>query len=121
MFRRIALTALFIIGSALSASAASTSASESPRAPTAAPGSYQVAQACGWYAISVCSRRFGGAQRGANRYGGYVINSSSAAYPNFRPGWFCSVRGPTSRGQARRFRNVMRSLGARTAYVKNAC
>lgn len=56
-------------------------------------GSYDLAQACGWYAIFQCakSRRVGGPGR--------VIRTSD--YPNFRAGWYCRVMGPFgSRGQA---------------------
>lgn len=107
---------------------AATSASASQTPPvgnnaTAVPttGSYQIAQACGWYAISVCSRGRGRAQNAANRFGGYVIDSSSEAYPNFQPGWYCAVEGPTSKRQARIRRREMRQDGATSSYIKNGC
>lgn len=84
-------------------------------------GSYQVAQACGWYAISVCSRQPAGARRAANRHGGYVIDTSSEAYPNFRPGWYCAVVGPTTYRDAERLVQEMRFDGANSAYSKNGC
>jgi len=84
-------------------------------------GSYQVAQACGWYAISRCSRGRRGARRGVARHGGYVIDTSSDAYPNFRPGWYCAVVGPTSRRRAQRRVRDMRYEGARSAYIKSGC
>lgn len=77
--------------------------------PAAKPvGSYEVAQACGWYAIFECAKnpRVGGPGR--------LIDTSD--YPNFRPGWYCRVMGPFgSRGQALRRAN---SFGG---YVKSAC
>lgn len=104
--------------------ATSASASQTPavsNGATPAAGSYQIAQACGWYAISVCSRGRGRARRAANRYGGYVIDSSSEAYPNFRPGWYCAVEGPTSKRQANQRKREMREDGADSAYIKNGC
>ncbi|MBI1384804.1 MAG: hypothetical protein GC150_07840 [Rhizobiales bacterium] len=90
--------------------------------PSSQPaGSYQVAYACGWYAISVCSKGYNSAQKGANRYGGYVIHTSHPDYPNFRNGWYCAVVGPTSKSAAQGTARYMRSIGAHTAYAKNAC
>ncbi|MEM8627171.1 MAG: hypothetical protein AAGF32_04445 [Pseudomonadota bacterium] len=87
-----------------------------------APGSIQVAQACGFYAIFSCSRQRGGAvRRAARRMGGYIINTSSSAFPNFRGGFFCAVSGPKNRRSARQTSREARRRGFRTAYVKNAC
>lgn len=77
--------------------------------------------ACGWYAISTCSTSYNAAQNGADNFGGYVINTSSSKYPNFRGGYFCSVRGAFSKNKARKIRNNMRYNGAKSAYIKNAC
>lgn len=82
----------------------------------ASDSSYEVAQACGWYAIVGCSRSWEGANREAPP-GTYVVNTGD--YPNFRPGWFCAVDGPYASqrqvpiGKWRQWRG--------DAYVKNAC
>jgi hypothetical protein len=119
LVRGITLAALMVAASTASASQSSVGNAEAKISPPA--GSYQVAQACGWYAISVCTRGRGGAQRAANNYGGYVIDSSSQAYPNFRGGWFCAVEGPSNKRAANRRKREMRQEGARSAYVKNGC
>jgi hypothetical protein len=69
----------------------------------------------------VCSRGRGGAARAANRYGGYVIDTSSEAYPNFRPGWYCAVEGPMNKRAANNRKFQMQDEGARSAYIKNGC
>ncbi len=118
LFRGLSVAALMMAASAASASQSAIGNAENASRPA---GSYQVAQACGWYAISVCSRNRSGANRAANAYGGYVIDSSSEAYPNFRPGWYCAVEGPTSKGKANRRKREMRQDGAGSAYIKNGC
>lgn len=113
-----------IISAVLAAAPITASAEVGGRAApsaTAPAGSYQVAQACGWYAISVCSRSRGAARRAANTHGGYVIDSGSDEFPNFRPGWWCAVNGPMSRRRALRRADDMRYEGARSAYAKSAC
>ena len=106
---------------AASATPTQSPASKSPASKSLAAGSYQVAQACGWYAISVCTRGRGGAGRAANTYGGYVIDSSSAEYPNFSPGWYCAVDGPMGKRAANQRKREMRQDGASSAYIKNGC
>lgn len=77
------------------------------------------AQACGWYAISVCSTNYGEAQQGADLYGGYVVNTDD--YENFAGGYFCSVVGPKTKQAAQVTARRMRERGARTAYIKYTC
>ncbi len=86
-------------------------------------GSTQVAQVCGWFAISVCSTTFRKAQRAVNRWGeGYVVDTSSSEYPNFAPGYFCAVSGPKSRGAAMATARNMRRAGiSSSAYAKSSC
>jgi hypothetical protein len=78
-------------------------------------------QACGWYSIMTCVTDPGAARRWSARYGtGYVIDTSSNAYPNFRPGFFCVVNGPFGRSQALQDADANRDI-APTAYAKSAC
>lgn len=78
-------------------------------------------QACGFYAILGCYGTRGEAQRWSNQIDeGYVINTTSAEYPNFRSGYYCVVNGPTSRGRAQSIAAGWRSV-IPSAYVKNAC
>lgn len=80
-----------------------------------------VAQACGWYAILGCFRSPGEANRWTSRIDyGYVISTTSEQFPNFRPGYYCVVNGPTSRGRAQRIAAGWRDV-VPDAYVKNAC
>lgn len=53
--------------------------------------SFEVAQACGWYAIVGCSRDWNGASSIAPP-GTQIIDTN--LYPNFRNGWFCAADGP---------------------------
>jgi len=77
---------------------------------------------CGWYAISVCSKSYYGAKKGTHHFGGRVINTSHSAYPNFRNGWYCAVRGPFyKKHRAHHVKRKMRDHGAYSAYVKRAC
>jgi len=119
MFRS-ALVALTVLG--VPALAAATTALDTQRpAPPARPGEVQVAQACGWYAIMLCSRSRGEAQRWSNNNGvGYVVDTSSNRYPNFAPGYYCVVEGPMGQGRAQSTANSYRDI-SRQAYVKNAC
>ena len=81
-----------------------------------------VAQACGWYAIMHCGSP-GSARQYVSRTGaGRIINTSSDAYPNFQPGYFCVVQGPMDRGTALSIAASWRNAGySPTAYAKNAC
>ena len=89
-------------------------------APRPAEG-VRVAQNCGWYAIMLCSRSGGEAQRWSRNHGvGYVVNTSSNDYPNFASGWFCVVEGPMGQGRAQATANGYRGISPQ-AYVKNAC
>jgi hypothetical protein len=93
--------------SAFAALAAESSLEQSGRSARPA-GSFEIAQACGWYAVFECdhSRSLGGP--------GYVIWTSN--YPNFRPGWYCKVMGPfDSQGEAS---GAARRNGG---YAKSAC
>lgn len=79
-------------------------------APKAAPadGRFQVASACGWYAIYTCDKS------PSVDGPGYTVRTDD--YPNFRKGWYCNVGGPfnskaDAQTQARRF----------GGYVKKAC
>lgn len=84
-------------------------------------GEVQVAQACGWYAISVCSKTYNEAANAADRFGGYVIDTNSSSYPNFRGGWFCAVIGPKSHQAAKSTAGLLKKRGASSAYAKSAC
>ena len=81
--------------------AAAPVSSDNPAHVATPAGSYQVAQACGWYAIFSCARNRG--VTGPGR----VIDTSD--YPNFQPGYYCRVMGPFhTRGEAtRQERDVM--------------
>jgi hypothetical protein len=70
-------------------------------------GRIQVAQSCGWYAIfsCACNPQVGGP--------GYVIDTNE--FPNFRPGYWCNVIGPSDYYTATR---NARSYGG---YAKQAC
>lgn len=75
---------------------------------------------CEWFTITTCSKSHKSAQQGANRYGGYVIDTDDIE--RFRGGFFCSVKGPwASKKTARNQRNVARKKGAKTAYIKKGC
>ena len=87
-------------------------------APAGEPA-VRLVQACGWYAISTCSRRPGPARRAADDYGGYVVRTDGIA--NFRPGWYCAVEGPVSKERAERRMWQMQDLGADSAYIKFGC
>ena len=108
------------VATALAFSATATSASDTG-APTSvsSTGEFKVAQACGWYAIGTCARRPGPARRSANFAGGRVVWTNNVG--NFRPGWFCQVAGPTSRGNANAWRRAFRRDGIRSAYIKYGC
>lgn len=85
-----------------------------PRPHDQAP--FEMAQACGWYAIVGCARSWNGASSIAPP-GTYVIDTNQ--YPNFRNGWFCAADGPyATRGDVPLWKwQQFRS----DAYVKSAC
>ena len=101
--------------------AATSGFAHAQNAPAAAKP-IQVAQACGWYAIMHCGNA-ASARNYANRTGaGRVINTTSNAYPNFQPGYYCVVQGPMDRGSALNTAASWRNAGfSPTAYAKNAC
>src|SRR5262249_29592192 len=72
---------------------------------------------CGWYAISFCSKSRADAENWSRSRDGFVIDTDSPDYPNFRAGWYCVVKGPMSRtealSEAERFRRFVP-----TAYAK---
>lgn len=78
----------------------------------------KMAQACGWYVVLGCFKRYRPAQRRANNIGVIVVDTNN--YPNFRNGWFCAVDGPYSKGRANRLRRSWRGTVA-DAYAKSAC
>ena len=82
----------------------------------------RVAQACGWYAITHCSRSYSDARRFSRRNGsGRVIDTSSRRYPNFQPGYYCVADGPMGRGSAASAARTLRRQGFSDAYAKSAC
>lgn len=106
-----ALFAALAVGLTLSSTALADT-----RAPVFENKPIQLAQACGWYVISGCFRSWGPANNRAGKIGAYVVNTSDAAYPNFRPGWFCAVFGPYNKSTAR-----SKSKYIKPSYIKNAC
>ena len=110
---------LMILGIAGLLGTSGLAAQERPR--TQAPAGNQLAQVCGWFAIYHCSRSVQEASRFASNYRGFLIDSSDARLPNFAPGWYCVVDGPTSRDQAMSSAGYARRDGHHTAYAKNSC
>jgi hypothetical protein len=122
MRKIIVLLASVLATSAFALETQSTNQASGVAVSAGSEGRVQVAQACGWYAIYVCSRSRGEAQRWANRNTGRVINTSRARYPNFQPGYYCTVEGPMGRSAALANAARWRRSGASpTAYAKNAC
>ena len=79
------------------------------------------AQQCGYYAILGCFQDSASAFNWNERIEfGRVIRTGSDEYPNFRPGYYCVVHGPTSSGEANHVMRRWRSI-VPDAYVKNAC
>jgi hypothetical protein len=91
------------------------------RTPTREP--VQMAQACGWFAIYSCSTRASEVQAFIQRTGfGFMIDSSSNMFPNFRPGYFCAGDGPVTKARADSFVREAQHTGlAPTAYIKSSC
>jgi hypothetical protein len=114
----IALACLVISTSAIAIEAQD---SGQPAATSPKNENIRVVQRCGWYAIYSCSRSRREAQRIADEFGGRVINTSRDEYPNFQPGYFCTVDGPMSRSEAMRTAARLRATVARDAYAKSAC
>lgn len=75
--------------------------------PPAAVDSHLQLASCGWYAIISCGRHPG--VRGPGR----VIWTSD--YPNFAPGHYCNVIGPSSYSRA------MSNANRYGGYSKSAC
>ena len=98
------------LGWSVTAGAAGVSDRDADEAPIV------LAQACGWYVISGCYRKWSQANTRSQKIGAYVVNTSSAAYPNFRPGYFCAVFGPYDKSTAR-----SKSRYIKPSYIKNAC
>jgi hypothetical protein len=86
-------------------------------------GTVQMAQACGWFAIYSCSTRASETQKFINTTGfGFMIDSSSNLFPNFRPGYYCAGDGPVNKARAENFAREGRHTGlAPSAYVKSSC
>ncbi|MEC9342281.1 MAG: hypothetical protein VYD64_00395 [Pseudomonadota bacterium] len=93
-----------------------TTAGMAHAADGGAQGMFELAQACGWYAIVGCTRSWNGTQSIAPQ-GTSVIDTN--LYPNFSNGWFCAADGPYARRDDvpiwhwKQFRA--------DAYVKSAC
>lgn len=89
--------------------------------PESGTAEFQLVQDCGWFAILGCFPNRALANSWNSRIDeGYVINTSSMRYPNFRPGFYCVVNGPTSRARAQSIANGWRRY-IPDAYVKNSC
>jgi len=108
----------------LSSTIAFATLTPEPFAGNAGPfsrGGIRMAQNCGWFAILGCFPSRGQAENWNDRIeSGYVINTTSAAYPAFRPGSYCVVNGPTSYGRAQYIARGWRRI-IPDAYVKNSC
>ncbi|MEL7542258.1 MAG: hypothetical protein AAGJ70_00625 [Pseudomonadota bacterium] len=115
--------ALLAAAAIFALSAPASAASLVPFAPTALPNSSIIkvsdGEYCDWFAIATCHRSYGAAQKSANRYGARVVNTNNV--DNFRNGWYCTVRGPSSKAAARSNRRSFRRSGAKTAYIKEGC
>jgi hypothetical protein len=83
---------------------------------------FQMAQACGWYAVVHCGSS-ASARSFAQRAGaGRIINTSSDNFPNFQPGYFCVVQGPMDRRTALEVAADWRARGlSPSAYAKSSC
>lgn len=123
------MRAIVVLGSLmLTCGLASAGGEPTPRAGKAKaaipPGSgseVRVAQNCGYFAILGCFKTRGEALDWNARIDqGHVINTSSDAYPNFRPGYFCVAAGPTAENRARAIAGGWRRV-IPDAYVKNSC
>lgn len=62
---------------------------------------------CGWYAVFECSK--------SGNPGGPGHTIFTSEYPNFRPGWYCKVMGPSSKAVANSNANKY------GGYAKSAC
>jgi hypothetical protein len=119
---KISMPLIFAALALLLSCAVTTAAPFSSSIPADAnQGLVRPVQACGFYAILGCFGTRGEAQRWSNQIeDGYVINTTSAEYPNFRSGYYCVVNGPTSVGRAQSIAAGWRGV-VPSAYAKNAC
>lgn len=121
MRRLITTAAVLACSAGLAVSAHAFSAP--PAAPSAQSPVINVSDghySCEWFTIMTCSKSYNGAKKGANKYGGYVIDTDDIE--RFRGGYYCSVKGPyASKRKARQKRNHARAKGARSAYIKKGC
>lgn len=83
----------------------------------------QTQRVCGWFAITACKSTYEEAIAFARENGsGYVVNTSSPAYPNFQSGYFCVVSGPLERASALETADYWRSIGvSQSAFAKSSC
>lgn len=89
--------------------------------PVVAPERQQRRDVCGWYTIYHCSKSESNALSEAQKFNGFVINTSDPSYPNFADGWYCGVVGPAEKEQAQAKASKAKALGFPSAYVKNPC
>ena len=76
-----------------------------------------IGRQCGWFAIYGCFSSAEEAWRLNDELElGQTIETNMEAYPNFDPGYFCVVKGPTTRTDAEDLRRL-----APGAYIKQAC
>lgn len=118
MRRTIAVMAL-LVGTSVFAHATQESGGQAPlRGPSSER--VRVAQGACWFAIFLCSRSRGEAQRWRSDNGvGRVIHTSSDEYPNFQAGYYCVVQGPMGRSAAQNAARRARSSGmSGSAYAK---
>lgn len=95
-----------------------------PRPPPSAPPPTAIAPACGWYAIAFCRPHGNEAEVrewNARNARAQVIDTSSAAYPNFTRGWFCVASGPHDKAVAASIETRWKANGWNTSYIKEAC
>lgn len=112
------MTKHFLIAAAC-ALAATTALAEDRRIETdwSSPAGIEVAQACGWYIFTGCSRSYEGALRHAGN-GLEVLRTSN--YRMLNPGWYCAAVGPyPQKPSNREVREVRRHVP--DAYAKRAC
>lgn len=104
----------------IAAALLATVPSHSGDAPHA--GELQLAQACGWYAISLCSKEIHPARDAKHAWGsGEVVDTSSPDFPNFAGGYYCHVVGPKGKSAAQATASRMKAEGFASAYIKNGC
>jgi hypothetical protein len=80
-----------------------------------------IAQECGFFAILGCFKDQSAAEDWNNKIQkGHVIDTSSARYPSFQPGYYCVVHGPTIEDDARDVMRIWKAV-VPDAYVKSSC